>query len=65
MHSDDLTAPSLADIERLAQAAFDTLPQVFRRHCQGASRSAEGSCHKPLACGRASSSSSMITTDSA
>jgi predicted Zn-dependent protease with MMP-like domain len=35
MHPDDLTAPSLADIERLARAAFDALPPVFRRHCQG------------------------------
>ncbi|MHA1537161.1 MAG: metallopeptidase family protein [Alphaproteobacteria bacterium] len=35
MPPDDLTAPSLADIERLARAAFDALPPVFRRHCQG------------------------------
>ena len=32
---DDLTAPSLADIERLARAAHDGLPQVFRQHCEG------------------------------
>ena len=35
MHSDDLTAPSLADIERMARAAYDALPQVFRQHCEG------------------------------
>ncbi len=35
MPSDDLTAPSLADIERLAQAAYEALPPVFRKHCQG------------------------------
>jgi len=32
---DDLTAPSLDDIERLARAAFDAMPALFRRHCQG------------------------------
>ena len=35
MPSDDLTAPSLADIERLARAAYNALPQVFRQHCEG------------------------------
>ena len=35
MQSDDLTAPSLADIERLARAAYDALPQVFRQRCEG------------------------------
>jgi predicted Zn-dependent protease with MMP-like domain len=35
MQSDDLTAPSLADIERLARAAYDALPQVFRQPCEG------------------------------
>ncbi len=33
--SDDLTAPSLADIERLARAAYDGLPPVFRQRCEG------------------------------
>jgi predicted Zn-dependent protease with MMP-like domain len=32
---DDLAAPSLADIERLARAAYDTLPAAFRRPCEG------------------------------
>ncbi len=35
MQSDNLTAPSLADIERLARAAYDALPQVFRQPCAG------------------------------
>ncbi len=35
MQSDNLTAPSLADIERLAQAAYDALPAVFRQPCEG------------------------------
>ncbi len=35
MHSDDLTAPSLADIERMARAAYDALPPVFRQRCEG------------------------------
>ncbi len=35
MPSDDLTAPSLADIERMARAAYDALPPVFRQHCEG------------------------------
>jgi len=35
MQSDNLTAPSLADIERLARAAYDALPQVFRQPCEG------------------------------
>ena len=33
MPCDDLTAPSLADFERMAQAAYDALPQVFRQPC--------------------------------
>ncbi len=32
---DDLTSPSLADIERMARAAHDALPQVFRQPCEG------------------------------
>lgn len=32
---DDLTAPSLADIERLARAAWDGLPAEFRAPCEG------------------------------
>ena len=35
MNCDDLNAPSLADIERLARAACEALPAVFRRHCPG------------------------------
>ncbi len=35
MHSDNLTAPSLADIERIARAAYDALPPVFRQRCEG------------------------------
>jgi len=35
MHSDDLTAPSLADIERLARVAYDALPEAFREPCEG------------------------------
>jgi predicted Zn-dependent protease with MMP-like domain len=35
MHSDDLTAPSLADFERMAWAAYDALPEMFRKHCTG------------------------------
>ncbi len=35
MHSDDPTAPSLADIERMARAAYDALPPVFRQRCEG------------------------------
>ena len=31
----DLTAPSLADIERLSRAAYDALPARFRQHCEG------------------------------
>jgi len=31
----DLTAPSLDEIERLAQAAYAALPALFRRHCEG------------------------------
>ncbi|HUS53862.1 MAG TPA: metallopeptidase family protein [Thermohalobaculum sp.] len=33
--ADNLTAPSLADIERLAQAAYDALPAIFRQPCEG------------------------------
>lgn len=32
---DDLLAPSLEDIERMARAAFDALPEAFRRPCAG------------------------------
>lgn len=32
---DDLTAPSLDDIERLARAAYDALPAEFRAPCEG------------------------------
>ena len=32
---DDLTAPSLADFERMARAAYEALPQVFRQPCEG------------------------------
>lgn len=35
MPSDNLTAPSLADIERLARAAYDALPAAFRQPCEG------------------------------
>ncbi len=35
MPTDDLTAPSLADIERLARAAHDALPPAFREPCEG------------------------------
>ena len=35
MPTDDLTAPSLADIERLARAAFDAQPAAFRQPCEG------------------------------
>ena len=31
----DRAAPSLEDIERLAEAAFAAMPELFRRHCQG------------------------------
>lgn len=31
----DRTAPTLADIESLAQAAYDALPARFRQHCDG------------------------------
>lgn len=31
----DLLAPSLADFERLAEAAFAAMPALFRRHCEG------------------------------
>ncbi len=32
---DDRTAPSLADIERMARAAYEALPPAFRQHCEG------------------------------
>ncbi len=32
---DDLTAPSLADIERMARATYDGLPPAFRQPCEG------------------------------
>lgn len=32
---DDLTAPTLADIERMARAAWEELPEAFRRPCEG------------------------------
>ena len=35
MPTDDLTAPSLADIERMARAAFEALPPAFREPCEG------------------------------
>ena len=35
MHSDDLTAPSLANFERMARAAYDSLPPAFRQPCEG------------------------------
>jgi predicted Zn-dependent protease with MMP-like domain len=33
--ADHLAAPSLADIERLARAAYDALPAIFRQRCGG------------------------------
>jgi predicted Zn-dependent protease with MMP-like domain len=33
--ADERLAPSLGDIERLAQAAYDALPPIFRKHCKG------------------------------
>jgi len=35
MPPDDLTAPTLADVERLAKAAFADMPELFRRQCEG------------------------------
>ena len=35
MQPDNLTAPSLADFERMARAAYDALPQAFRQPCEG------------------------------
>ena len=35
MAPDDLTAPSLADIERIARVAYDALPPKFREPCEG------------------------------
>ena len=35
MPTDDLIAPSLADIERMARAAYDALPTQFRKPCEG------------------------------
>jgi predicted Zn-dependent protease with MMP-like domain len=34
-NTDKFIAPSLADIERLAQEAYAALPPVFRQHCEG------------------------------
>ncbi len=35
MPPDDLTAPTLADVERLAKAAFADMPELFRHQCEG------------------------------
>jgi predicted Zn-dependent protease with MMP-like domain len=35
MQTDDIVAPSLADIERLARAAWEALPAEFRAPCEG------------------------------
>jgi len=32
---DEWTAPTLEDFERMANAAFRAMPQVFRQHCEG------------------------------
>jgi predicted Zn-dependent protease with MMP-like domain len=32
---DEMTAPTLEDIERMARAAFAALPEAFRRPCEG------------------------------
>jgi predicted Zn-dependent protease with MMP-like domain len=34
-NTDKFIAPSLADIERLAQEAYAALPPEFRQHCEG------------------------------
>ena len=33
--ADELTAPTLEDIERMARAAWDELPEAFREPCAG------------------------------
>ena len=33
--ADEMLAPSLDDIERMARAAYNALPAVFRKHCEG------------------------------
>ncbi len=35
MQPNNLTAPSLADFERMARAAYDALPPAFRQPCEG------------------------------
>ncbi len=35
MNAGELTAPTLADLERLAQEAFAEMPELFRKHCDG------------------------------
>ena len=35
MQPDNLTAPSLADFERMARTAYDALPPAFRQPCEG------------------------------
>lgn len=32
---DHLTAPSLAEFERMARAAYEDMPELFRKHCGG------------------------------
>jgi predicted Zn-dependent protease with MMP-like domain len=35
MNAGELTAPTLADLERLAQEAFAAMPELFGKHCEG------------------------------
>jgi predicted Zn-dependent protease with MMP-like domain len=35
MQPDDLIAPALADFERIAQTAYEMLPEAFRQPCDG------------------------------
>jgi len=35
MNPGDLTAPTLDEVERLAQEAFAAMPELFRKHCEG------------------------------
>jgi predicted Zn-dependent protease with MMP-like domain len=35
MTAGEAVAPSLADLDALARAAFDTLPEAVRQHCAG------------------------------
>ena len=35
MEPDELTAPTLAEIERMARAAWEALPAAFRAPCEG------------------------------